>query len=248
MSAPILLLDAGNTRLKWAVLEQGTRHDGIADYASLSVPPWPDLPFGRVLGCNVAGPERAAVLAALLPDLAIEWLRSSAKAAGVENGYREPERLGTDRWAALIGARAITHEPTLVAMAGTALTVDALDGNGRFLGGVIVPGYRLMRESLARGTADLGHPDGERTAFPRSTGEAIVNGAEVALVGAVLVMHDRLTAVAGGTPGLLLSGGDAPRLLTLLSSVLAGKVRHVDNLVLAGLARLAVEISEDTAR
>lgn len=248
MTLPTLLLDAGNTRLKWAVLRDGVRLDGVADYAALATSPWPGQRFARVLGCNVAGPERAAALAALLADSpAIEWLRPGASAAGVQNGYREPGQLGADRWAALIGARSLGSEPVIVATAGTALTVDALDGDGRFLGGVIVPGYRLMREALARGTADLGHPDGESVAFPQSTGEAIVNGAAAALAGAVTVMRGRLAARTGREPLLLLSGGDAPILWPLLSAALAGKVRQVDNLVLVGLARLAAGISEDVA-
>ena len=238
---PVLLLDAGNSRLKWtcaaprAVPRAETcEYDAIDALAAA-------LPAGvtRALGCNVAGPEVAARLAAALAPIDIEWLRPTAELAGVRNGYRNPAQLGADRWAALIGARARCAGAAIVVMAGTAMTVDALTAQGAFLGGIIVPGFRLMRESLLRGTADLGLPDGDVNAFPQSTGEAIVNGALRALSGAIREMADRLAGASGQLPTILLSGGDAARLQPELTWALAGSVVHVDNLVLEGLAQLS---------
>ncbi|MBV8656497.1 MAG: type III pantothenate kinase [Burkholderiales bacterium] len=235
-----LLLDAGNSRLKWAcaaVGQPGTVATGVCGYDVLDSLP-AALPTGvvKALGCNVAGEDVASRLVATLAPIAIDWLRPTAEMAGVRNGYRNPGQLGADRWAALIGARARSAEATIVVMAGTAMTVDALTAQGDFLGGLIVPGYRLMRESLSRGTADLGLPEGDVNPFPQSTGEAIVNGALLALAGAIREMSDRLAALSGKLPTILLSGGDATRLTPLLASALAGKVIHVDNLVLEGLA------------
>src|SRR5262249_35259082 len=116
---------------------------------------------------------------------------------------------------------------------------DALSADGDFLGGLIVPGFTLMRQALSQGTADLGLPDGEASDFPRSTGEAIVNGALLALAGAIEQMRQRLAARSQGPVTVLLSGGDAPRLEPLLASGLVPAPLAVDNLVLRGLARLA---------
>jgi type III pantothenate kinase len=159
--------------------------------------------------------------------------------AGVRNGYRQAEQLGADRWAALIAARGLVTTDAVVVMAGTALTVDALTADGQFLGGVIAPGFRLMRQALARGTADLGLPGGEPVNFPQSTGEAIVNGALVAMTGAIETMRLRLEAASSKAAQVLLSGGDGPLLLPILRANLAERVIPVDNLVLGGLMRLA---------
>ncbi|QNM96367.1 type III pantothenate kinase [Chitinimonas koreensis] len=243
MSAPVLLLDAGNSRLKWALATPG----GYLAQGSLGYGERAQLPASlagfdaprAALGCNVAGPQVAAELAAQLAPLTIDWLRPVAAQAGLRNGYREPGQLGADRWAALIGARGLAAGDCIVAMAGTALTVDALSAEGDFLGGLIVPGFRLMRQALAQGTADLGLPGGEPADFPRSTGEAIVNGALAALAGAIEQARGRLERHTGRPAQLLLSGGDGPLLAPLLAPALAERLIAVDNLVLRGLARLA---------
>ncbi|WP_269533696.1 type III pantothenate kinase [Chitinimonas sp. BJYL2] len=240
--AATLLLDAGNTRLKWALQQGAVRlHQGVADYADLSA--WQAglaaLPApAKAVGCNVAGPARAAALAALLAPLPIVWLQAAAEQGGLRNHYREPARLGADRWAALLGARRHHTGDTVVVMAGTAMTVDALSREGDFLGGIIVPGFRLMRAALAQGTADLGLPEGDAVDFPRSTGEAIVNGALLALTGAILQMQQRLSQRTGRTATVLLSGGDADVLAPQLQAALAVPLIAVDNLVLDGLAQL----------
>lgn len=246
-----LLLDAGNTRLKWALLDgPHWLAQGVCAYAELAelpaqLAPWPAVQ--RILACNVAGPTVAEQLAACWPALSISWLKSSAAQAGVRNGYLRPEQLGADRWAALIGARALRQTDLLVVMAGTAMTVDALSSTGEFLGGVIVPGFRLMREALARGTADLGLPDGATATFARSTGEAIVNGALAALSGAIDQQYAQLSAHSGGTVQILLSGGDAARIAPCLPPALAAQLIRIDNLVLHGLAQLAQRDSNQEA-
>jgi type III pantothenate kinase len=104
---------------------------------------------------------------------------------------------------------------------------------------VIVPGFRLMRQALAQGTADLGLPDGEVVAFPASTGEAIVNGALAALAGAIEEMRLRLESAQGRPATVLISGGDAATIAPLLQARLAERLIPVDNLVLDGLYQLA---------
>lgn len=240
-----LLLDAGNTRLKWAMLDGEQRiADGSMDYAApgAALQVWQHLPRpDQVVGCNVAGPMVKGQLARLWPEHDIDWIKAKLEQGGVRNHYLQPGQLGADRWAALIGARQL--QPTLdsiVVMAGTALTVDALTCEGDFLGGCIAPGFTLMRKALAKGTADLGLPDGAISTFPQSTGAAIVNGAWAALAGAVEVQRLRLEAERGREAHVLLSGGDAETLVALLRPTLKTRLQQVDNLVLAGLSHLAL--------
>ncbi|MGQ5523469.1 type III pantothenate kinase [Chitinimonas sp. PSY-7] len=242
MSA-VLLLDAGNTRLKWALVS-GSQWlaEGIADYATLDTfqAHLANLPAPtRILGSNVAGTTVAASIAALFPQHQLEWLQSKPTETGLHNQYREPSQLGSDRWAAMIGARSSSTGDLLVVMAGTAMTVDAVIAEGDFLGGIITPGFRLMRESLAHGTADLGLPEGTTAAFPQSTGEAIVNGALAALAGAIAGQYALLTQRTGRTVRIVLSGGDAPLITSKLTPALAEQLMPIDNLVLRGLNCLA---------
>jgi type III pantothenate kinase len=113
-------------------------------------------------------------------------------------------------------------------MAGTATTIDALDGDGLFHGGLILPGLNLMRSSLATNTADLPHAAGRYQPQPRNTDDAIVSGAIHATLGAIERMHAALNKEAV----CLLSGGAAAELVAHLTL----PCRRVDNLVLEGLA------------
>lgn len=223
----LLCIDAGNTRLKWGLrdggawLARGTSLDAVA------VRP------ARILACNVAGEAPRAAIAAFAArvDVAVEWVRSHAAQCGVENGYEHPDQLGADRWAALIGARRLHHGDCLVVMCGTATTIDALTADGRFLGGLILPGLTMMRDALAGGTANLPAAAGEYRELPDNTFDAIATGCLDATLGAIERMARRLP------PGALclLSGGavhGVPPRLTLPH-------RLVDNLVLEGLAVIA---------
>ena len=160
----ILCLDAGNSRLKFGLFAgDGWRMQGALSYDNFDdlVAELPATP-ARIVACNVAGEAIRLRIEALACGLRLplDWLTSSATACGVSNGYDHPEQLGADRWAALIAARALYAGPSVVVMAGTATTIDALDGSGLFRGGLILPGLSLMRAALARNTADLPHADG----------------------------------------------------------------------------------------
>lgn len=236
----MIAIDAGNTRIKWGV------HDGAAWFAQGALPTgeaarlaealevaagWPDA--DRVVACNVAGEAVGAAIAAALGPRASEllWLRSQAQCCGVRNGYEAPERLGADRWAALIGARAQHSSAGLVVCVGTATTVDWLDADGLFRGGLILPGVDLMRASLARNTAQLPLAEGEFRWAPRNTMDAIVSGCLHAQIGAIERMFAKLSAEPGAL--CLLTGGAAPSLAPHLSI----PFRLVDNLILDGLVR-----------
>jgi type III pantothenate kinase len=224
----ILALDIGNTRLKWASIEgEGTpliRARGAMFLAEVDHfverEGFDRNPPKSVIGSHVASlayRERVERQFAAL-GVPINWIRSSAKVGGVTNGYDEPARLGTDRWAALIAAHARQLAPCVVVSAGTALTVDQMDETGHFMGGAIVAGYHAMLGGLAGNTAALSVDAGEWTAQPKSTRDALATGAIDAMVGAIEAGRDRLqTALrARGldvAPKVVLTGGSAYRLL-----------------------------------
>lgn len=233
----IFCLDCGNSRLKWGVhdgagwLEQGAlAHDEIAALAGLTQR-WPQP--GQVLLANVAGSAVGEHIRRSLGNWAdhLQEVRSTASCAGVSNHYVHPERLGVDRWCALIGAWGQTQTACLVVMAGTATTIDTLDAGGNFLGGLILPGSELMRRALARDTAGLQLADGEWAATPRCTEDAIVSGAIEAQVGAIERAFARL---AGPAKRCLISGGNADVLLAHLAIPCA----RAQNLPLEGLLRI----------
>jgi len=242
-----LAIDIGNTRLKWAqyaapqpgavLLSQGAvfleNIDQLADseWKSLATP-------GSMLGCIVAGEAiRRRVEEQLeLWDIEPRWVVPSAQAGGVTNGYDHPNRLGADRWMALIGARHRVlaqgaARPALVVMVGTAVTVDALDASGRFLGGLILPGFGLMLRALEMGTAGLKAPTGEAVDFPTNTSDALMSGGTDAIAGAVERMQRKLAARAGQEPMLLMSGGAAVKLAPTTDLAF----ETVDTLIFEGL-------------
>ncbi len=233
----MIAIDAGNTRIKWGV------HDGSAWVAQGALPTgeaaslsevsagWPKA--ARIVACNVAG---ATVEAAISTSLATRfspllWLRSSNGVCGVRNGYEQPDRLGADRWAALIGARGQLSTACLVVCAGTATTVDWLDASGEFRGGLILPGVDLMRASLARNTAQLPLADGNFRCEPRNTMDAIVSGCLHAQIGAIERMFAKLATEPGAV--CLLTGGAAQSIVPLLSI----PFQLTENLILDGLVR-----------
>ena len=190
MNGTLLAIDAGNTRIKWGV------HDGArwlrqawveAVHAAELQPALAGLPpLQAVVVSNVAGAAlREVILKALPPTPAPRWIKSERVQCGVRNGYDDPAQLGCDRWAALIGAHRLHGGPAVVVDAGTALTADALTGDGVFVGGIIVPGADLMRKALAEHTAALKPQPGKFSFFPATTGDAIMSGAFDALAGAI---------------------------------------------------------------
>lgn len=234
----IVAIDAGNTRTKWGVLNetgellaQGAVDNADLDRLASVAGQWQGC--RRMVVSNVAGEAMAAQLAVLSRQCQLPLLMavSAPAACGVTNLYAHPGQLGVDRWLALVAAWNRGHAPCVVATAGTALTVDALSSQGEFLGGLIVPGLRLMQASLATGTAGLPVQAGQFQALPRETGDAIYSGVLMAMAGAVERMRQTLQAREGRAPRCLLSGGDAP----LLEAALPGYVEIADNLVLHGL-------------
>jgi type III pantothenate kinase len=239
-----LLIDLGNTRLKWGVADAaGLRPEpGGALAWPAAAPPWDDWAALRPSGvalASVAGGEPVARLAAdLKARLRCPLLQPAVRARwhGLVCAYAHPERFGIDRWLALIAARQRSFAtPVLLASAGTALTVDRLEPDGRHAGGLIAPGLGAMRAGLvAAAPALAGYAGGAAGAgMAADSADAIASGCLQAAVALV----ERCRAAGAGAPPwpLLLSGGDAGRLRPLL----ADGVHDCPRLVLEGLARWA---------
>lgn len=236
----MLLLDAGNSRIKWALARDGAWlyrdavpvADASALLRSFAPLPAPD----RVLASNVAGDAVAQIIRSACArwGCEVEFITAQAEQCGVRNSYATPRQLGSDRWAALIGAWQQVRASCLVVNCGTATTVDALSGSGEFLGGLIVPGLEMMQDALAAGTAQLQRSGGNWADFPRNTADAIFSGAAKATVGAVLQQYALL-----GRPDApcLLGGGAAESIRPHLGlPLLSG-----DDLILRGLQLIGQE-------
>jgi len=245
-----LAIDVGNTRLKWAQYASPQPGAGLLAHGAifleqidnLAETEWKALaPPASMLGSIVAGEgvKRRVEEQMELWDIAPRWVVSSPHAAGVTNGYDHPNRLGTDRWVALIGARhrvlaSGEPRPALVVMVGTAVTVDALDASGRFLGGLILPGFGLMLRALEMGTAGLKAPTGEVRDFPTNTSDALMSGGAHSIAGAVERMYRRLRKHSGQEPVLLMSGGAAVKLAPITDLAF----ETIDTLIFEGLLAL----------
>ena len=239
----ILAVDAGNSRIKWALHHRNAFvHEGSVALAELGLlgRVWAPLPAVDVIVvANVAGEVVRAGLQKLFARWKTEprWVTAAGAQCGVTSRYDDPSQLGADRWAALIGARQLVSGSCLVVNAGTAMTVDALSTQGEFLGGIIVPGFDLMHEALASNTAGLSSERGSFASFPRSTRDAITSGAIQALCGAIERVCAAMVADGHGEPTLLIGGGAGE----MVAHRLGRPVRIADKLVLEGLVRIAQE-------
>lgn len=249
-----LLLDIGNTRLKWAMLENGR----LGPQSALGHAGWDRNDVTRLLR-QIAQPRRvvianvggAAVGELLRESVQAEWglpvkfVASTAAAGGVRNAYKEPAQLGVDRWLAMIGVRSVEAAPACVVSVGTAATVDALDGSGQHLGGVIVPGPDLMESSLWRNTGEIALRARQGSLregiFADNTLGAVRQGAVHALAALVQRSIDVLETHVGKSPLLFLTGGASQRLEGLIEY----PCRIVEDLVLRGLAVVESATSAD---
>jgi type III pantothenate kinase len=242
----ILVLDCGNSRLKWGLagphgwVSQGNVPN--QEIGTLALRDWQNLPRpARVVGVNVAGEAtRVRVEAQLVRwRVAPEWLIAHEEEGGVYNRYARPSQLGADRWASLVAARQrVANElfpsSCVVVNAGTAVTVDALDEAGVFRGGIVLPGLSMMLQALAANTAALKVPPGRFHDFPINTADALASGVMQAVCGAIEQMRRRL-ADDGPVPKAYLAGGAAADIAPHLTA----PVEVVDNLVLEGVLALA---------
>ena len=238
-----LLLDGGNSQLKWAWVENGTFSEvGRAPYRDLTQLGEEWLQFAdedvKIVGCAVCGSVKKAMVEEQLTR-PVEWLSSMPQALGIRNHYRRPEEHGSDRWFNALGSRRFTQNACVVVSCGTAVTTDALTEDNHYLGGTIMPGFHLMKEAMALKTANLNRPIGKVYPFPTTTPNAIASGMMDAVCGALMMMHGRLKdKTGGGKPvDIIITGGGAARVVQALpeSFVHDNQVKIVDNLVIHGL-------------
>lgn len=249
-----LAIDIGNTRLKWAQYAAAQPDAPLLAHGAvfletidqLAEIDWKGLaPPTSMLGSVVAGnavKRRVEEQLEQWTDAEPRWVVSSAQACGVVNGYDHPARLGADRWMALIGARRHVlasgpPRPAVVVMVGTCVTVDSLDVEGRFLGGLILPGFGLMLRALEDGTAGLKVPTGDVTAFPTNTSDALMSGGAFAISGAIERVHRNLAGRCGMEPARLMSGGAAGK----LAEINELPFEMVESLVFDGLLAMEAE-------
>ena len=250
----IILLDVGNSRVKLGWQHPSLGREPAVHVVTISplaqlgeqLDAWiASLPVGPVAarGVNVAGRVVAELVEASMAQAgcAMQWLQPTASLFGVLNRYENPQQLGADRWAALIGLAGQfgdTHPPLVLATFGTATTIDTLGPDQTFEGGLILPGPALMRQSLAQGTANLPLATGESNDYPRHTLQAISTGVVAAQAGAVWRQCSVATRRYGTPPTLCVSGGGWPEVEAEVRQLMGSlDIRFLPNPVLDGLAR-----------
>ena len=246
----VLLMDVGNSRIKWGVLENGdirrTGHisqDGISERGLQALTTKLPRRIDDVFVSNVAGTTFATRLSGVVGmhcECDVRFARSARRGWGVTNSYTQPRRMGVDRWVAMVGAWAEVQGACLVVDCGTAVTLDALDDDGQHLGGQIIPGVGTMANALASATSDIpsvrpapGRGGADLGMFGRNTAAAVREGAQNAVTGAV----DRAIRTLQSNayePDVVLTGGDSSRILDALCE----PPLHRPHLVLQGLARM----------
>ena len=246
-----LAIDVGNTRLKWAMYDRAHPQAQLLAHGAeflenidrLGDGAWDLLPAPqRMLGCIVAGDavRRRVQEQMELWDVNPQWVVASQAEAGLINGYDHPTRLGADRWVAMVGARQHmlsrgAPRPLVVVMVGTAVTVEAIDQHGKFLGGLILPGHGIMLRALESGTAGLHVPTGEVKLFPTNTSDALTSGGTFAIAGACERMVQHLREHTGMEPLCIMTGGAGWK----MAPSMAIQFELVDNLIFDGLLTLA---------
>lgn len=239
----ILLVDLGNSRLKWALHDE-TLHVGAPVDHARPLPPQLDAAWGRAgavtraLVASVAAPALEAELAVAVMarfGIAAEFVRTPAQAAGVRNAYATPAKLGIDRFLALVALHADAALPVVHASVGTALTLDALAADGTHHGGLIAPSPALMQQTLLDATARVTASDDAPIAeLATDTESAVRSGCLLAAAALIERFRAQAAVVLGTPPALVLSGGGAPPLVPLLAPPVRVKV----DLVLRGLAAI----------
>ena len=245
-----LLVDIGNARIKWAVQNAASWETGEPlirkqrAFKDLARPAWKDLEQpDRVIVSSVAGEEYGKSVQTWVRrrwKIKPEFLHAQTSQCGVSNAYSSPARLGSDRWANLLAVHAYYREPAVVIDCGTAITIDALAEDGSHQGGLIVPGMDMMTRALAEGAPGIEFKEDDRQEvylLGRSTEAAVSGGVLYAAVSLIDRVSMDLKVELGDGAVILLTGGDASRILPLLSS----KPDFDPDLVLKGLAVFAEE-------
>lgn len=230
----VLDIDAGNTFLKWRILELGL--SGRFRHGELDAQQWPEH-LDRVLVASVAGAEINSRIAAMVSSrwgVKAEFATTESTRAGVTNSYSDPARMGVDRWLAILSAWDKAGSACWVVDCGSAITIEQLDDNGKHLGGYIIPGIQLMSRNLLSNTAEIivDHSVEQFNSSPGvNTSEAVQHGINLLLQS----LAEKVIAGAEGCP-VYVTGGDGQ----LFCSLADGAVWCPD-LVMDGLALALAE-------
>jgi type III pantothenate kinase len=238
-----LLIDIGNTRIKWSVSVDGVYHFGgklvyrnyqpkevwLVVLSSMVVQP------NRVFYISVADASFVESFLQAVSESGIEpyQLRTEKSRLGVVNGYSHFDQLGVDRWYAMLAAYHLSRKPVLIVDAGTALTIDFVDAIGHHQGGFILPGLQAMLLALKQTTQlpnSANEPHCSSLSLANTTQQACLNGVYRAIVDFVNNEADRIN-VEYFNVDLHLTGGDAPQLLDHLKH----HWLYRDDLVLYGM-------------
>lgn len=243
----ILLVDIGNSRIKWACLEADKLLPSSCYDYKVREMSWDWLGTvthvpESIYVINVGSDEVEIRLAEACREY---WgitpvrLHTESYIAGLRNGYDNPLILGVDRWAAMLGAYQLVKDAVLVIDCGTACSADVVDVHGRHLGGALIPGLALMQQSLSAGTVRIGTPSNERISpvLGTTTTGCIQFGATEAILGFIERMERHASTLTGARGTVFLTGGGAPALLPRLQN----HVRYEKELVFLGMVGLVRE-------
>ncbi len=246
----MLLIDIGNSRIKWALTDAEDWQAGNPllrgkhAFKDIARPAWKDLePPERVIVACVAGDDYAKSVKTWIKrrwKIDPEFIKTDAQNCGVTNAYPDPERLGVDRWASLIAAHALYDAPVCIVDCGTAITIDAVAADGKHLGGLIVPGLDLMISSLTSQAPGIELDKAmqqEVSLLGRDTESAVKGGTLYSAVALIDRVYNDISDELGRSTVSVITGGDAGRILPLLSK----QPDHEPDLVLRGLQIFAGE-------
>jgi type III pantothenate kinase len=243
-----LLIDVGNSRLKWAFCDADNWQTGSGTVSGTG--------FAEVLNNiskDLSAPEKV-IIASVADEARVNqinkwvdtnwslspvWLSAQRQQLGVSNCYQKPETLGADRWAAIIAAHSLSSKHVVLIDCGTAVTIDILLANGEFDGGIIFPGLSMMRRSLIIGTSNIQSDEGDDSCIPAcSTEDAVAAGTLHGWVGAILRVLDHYGKSLADEKEIIVTGGDAHKLVPFLPA----DTRLEPDLVLKGLSLIADDL------
>jgi len=261
----ILLVDAGNSRLKWAMLDAGKRSQQLAqDYSKDSAE---RLLIDLLAEKSVANLILVSVLGELFSKkiqqycqqhtIELTLIYSQSEAYGVKNSYREPQRLGADRFVGLIAAHHLRPDTHCITIScGTAVTIDAITAQGKHLGGLILPGLQQFSDQLIKKTALLTSENTTKISlFSNNTADALTSGSIFGLVEAINGISSRMEGellkmnhLKGSQQTMnpvqiIICGGDAK----IIHPYLSESVQREDDWLMQGLQLIAEFTSEKQA-
>lgn len=243
----ILLLDLGNSKVKWGVADNGEVFAlGSADYNDSLVTRLGSslreyaARVDSVAGVSVVSAEKRIAVeqeVQLHCQLRVSWFHSVSEARGVQNSYASPASLGADRWAALIAARGLAPQGACIMDVGTALTVDGLDERGKHLGGAIFPGADALLSALGSSTAQIDFArGGEVPAIPAaSTREGVLGGVFHGFNYVANGLSAEIASICPEGSAMFVTGGGACGVLPFLSR---DDWQYREHMVIEGVARL----------